>query len=145
MTKQPPFILVPLLVLAGLACDSSIESALPTAWSADLAATESGSAGPVGTLSAVSQGIHIEAAIDLSRAEPGISYEWRIRSGSCAQPEDTVGGVASYPVLDASGSGSASAQALLNETLDPGGGYHAVVFEAATMQTVSCGSLERIS
>lgn len=136
--------LTPLLLTSIGACDTAVESAGATAWSGDLIATPAGAPGLEASVSAVSQGIHTEAVVQLDHAEPGVAYEWRIRSGTCEDPGEVVGGLASYPTLEASINGFDTAEALLNEALEPDGQYHATVAEAASMQVVSCGGLDRV-
>lgn len=136
---------LPALLALSLATGCSTDINLPetTAWEGTLISLDV--TNPLrGSIAALSRGATTRASIQITNAEPAARYAWRIRSGSCDSPGERVGGLAAYPDLTASATGSASDEAILSETLRPDGAYHAVVLEVPDSdRIIACGNLER--
>lgn len=143
--RRPETLLLAVIVLPCLsvACDVGTNGPTATAWQGDLIAVDS--ANPLtGTVAAVSEGNRTEAGIDISHAQPGSVYAWRIRAGTCETPGAVVGGMAAYHELTADESGRAADETVLSTTLRSRNQYHGVVMDA-TAAIVACGELFSLS
>lgn len=101
-----------------------------------------------GSVAVLSGSGRSEASISIIDGEPGVSYRWRIHSGSCQAAGDVVGGRAAYPVLSPGSSGQAGADASLSAALDPDREYAAWVLLDADdghEEDMACGELLRRS
>lgn len=126
-------------LLAG--CLGDIVQPVPVAWEGELEAITPLSIS--GSLAAVSQGPSTDASIRLTGSEPGAEYEWRIRSGTCADPSgELVGNATSYPPLTANSAGTASAKALLDDPMLSGLEYHGIVSSAGESAPLACADLD---
>lgn len=144
MRAPAAWLLAGILVPLALGC-SDVQGPSTTAWEGTLVpvdkATRFG-----GRVAAVSEASRTRASITIQKAEPSATHSWRLRAGSCDSPGELVGGVASYPELFVGASGTASAEAVLSETLRADGDYHAVVLEETDSGAViACGALERVT
>ncbi|MEJ2185337.1 MAG: hypothetical protein P8Z36_05305 [Gemmatimonadota bacterium] len=132
----------PVLVLCGLlaACTTSTAPAVTT-WEATLAAVSPRDL-LEGTVAVLSQHDRLNAGIQINNAPAAQNLTWQLRSGSCDQPGDIVGGRAVYPSLSPDSLGSASAQAIVDRTLSADGQYQASVLNANST-VIACGELQR--
>jgi len=131
-----------LLLAVSAACSSGTEPQT-TVWQATLAPV-SGSA-ITGTAGAVTQSGRTAVTIQIRKATAGETYGWRIDSGTCSGTGQIQGGVALYPPLSPGGSGTATADAGLPGTFDPGSRYAARVFRSGAgggEEVVACGDLQ---
>jgi hypothetical protein len=123
-----------------------ISGPVSTAWEGELQPT--GLLPLQGSVAVVSRLGRSETSIRISGAEPGATYSWRIRSGSCQDGGAVVGGTAVYPEIVADPSGTAEGGTVLSRELDPGGTYAAWLFEVAagpTEELIACGEILRLS
>lgn len=124
-----------------LAACSGVTTPQVTAWQADFSAGRTPDA-LGGSVAVLSQPDRLDASIQINNAPAGANLTWLLRNGSCQQPGDVVGGRAVYPALTPDSAGSASAEAIANATLDPGGHYQASVLAADTV-ALACADLQR--
>ncbi|MEJ2679483.1 MAG: hypothetical protein P8174_10470 [Gemmatimonadota bacterium] len=112
-----------------------------TTWQATLTAT-----GPrdrlTGNVGVLSQSDRLSANIQIKNAPPGAILTWQLRTGSCAQAGDLIGGRAVYPALTADTLGAASAVTVVDTHLSSDGQYQASVLDAGGL-VVACGELQR--
>lgn len=81
-------------------------------------------------------------SIAIADGTPGATYPWHLHEGAC--PGGAIfGPVGAYPPLVVEGDGSASASAIINLGLDPGGRYHVNVHQSPTEldRVIACGEL----
>lgn len=131
-----------LLALALTACATST-SIDTTRWTGQL---QSVLPSPVSArVAGVSQAGRTRFTIDMSNGEPGVTYGWRVDSGTCDAQGSILGGTASYETLTASEAGSASGEASVPGMLTPGSDYAARVYQAdGSGQTVlACGMIRQ--
>jgi hypothetical protein len=136
-----------LLIASGLTGGCrDISGPVSTAWEGDLLPT-----GPLqlqGSVAVVSRLGRSETSIQISSAEPGATYSWRIRSGSCQDGGAVVGGTAVYPEIVPDPSGTAEGGTVLSRELDPGGTYAAWLFRVVAgpmEELIACGEIRRLS
>lgn len=84
----------------------------------------------------------MHASIQINNAPAGTILTWELRSGSCVQPGDILGGRGVYPSLAPDATGSAGAEALVDATMSPDGRYEAAVLDASR-SVLACADLER--
>jgi hypothetical protein len=116
-----------------------------TAWEGDLQPV--GPAQVQGSVAVLSRSGRSETSIQILDADPGATYRWRIRSGSCQDGGDVIGGSAVYPALMPDPTGTAESDAVLSRGLDPEGSYAAWVFQVADVEEelVACGEILRLT
>lgn len=130
-----------LLILAGAfvaACSSSTSPTF-TQWEGDLAPIPPATV--EGRAAAVTQFGRTEVSIQITEAEPEVSYGWRIDTGSCQGSGTIQGGDASYPGLTPGAGGTATANAILPVIFPANGAFAVRVFLDASERVVSCGEL----
>lgn len=132
----------PVLILFGLlaGCGTSTAPAVTT-WQGTLTAVRPHDL-IEGSVAVVSKFDRLDAGIHVDNAPTGQTLTWQIRSGSCDQPGDIVGGRAVYPALTPDSGGSADAEAFVDQTLRADGRYQASVFDP-NGTVLACGSLLR--
>ena len=141
---RPP-VRIPLFLLAGglaWACSSST-APLFTQWEGNLVPIPPATV--EGRAAAVTQFGRTEISIQITDAEPGVSYGWRVDTGSCQNPGILQGGDASYPGLTPGPGGTATANAILSALFPATGAYAARVFLEESEKVVACGELGLIS
>lgn len=84
----------------------------------------------------------LHASIQINNAPAGAILTWELRSGSCAQPGNILGGRAEYPAMSPGASGSAGAEAFVDATMRPDGRYEAAVLDT-TRSVLACADLVR--
>ncbi len=136
------------LALAGVLCLSACSDAvlpLLTAWQAELKPVS-----PVqrvtGQVAVLSQPGRSETTIQITGADEGVTYAWRILTGTCGSQGDVVGGRASYPQLLAGADGVATGETVLSRELNPEGEYAAWMFRLVAgggETAAACGVLRR--
>lgn len=128
------------LILALTSCSSGLEPAL--LWEATL---DPVLPSPVsGTVAAVTDAGRTQIGIQIREAEPGVTYRWRVDTGTCEAAGQLQGGLASYPSLVPGSSGTASAEAIISAVFSSGSSYAARVAreENGGEVVVACGVLE---
>jgi hypothetical protein len=141
MQRNASTLLLCLPILA--ACGSSTEPVL-TIWEGDLEPVLPATVG--GMVAAVSQFGRTEASIQITDAEAGHTYFWRIDSGTCQGAGETQGGVAAYPPLTPGQAGMASTDAVLSTVFKPDRDFAARVYLSGGgggEQVVACGPLRQ--
>jgi len=136
-----PAILVLSLALLLPGCDSPTE---PTAtlWEGTLAAVPPATV--VGSAAAVAQFGRTLASLGIRMATEGVTYGWRIETGTCQAPGQIQGGEAMYPLLTADEVGVADADAVVAGLLRSGSSYVVRVLRdpgGSGEQAVACGQL----
>lgn len=115
------------------------------AWQGTLMA-RGGSHPVTGSIAAVARERTTDVSIRIEGAPAVTPYAWLLRSGSCEQAGERVGGAASYPALETNDSGNATATTVLSQSMQPGRAYHAAVLHGSDPQTVvACGEMEEWS
>ena len=127
-----------------VACSDAVLPLLST-WQADLQPVSPAQrvSGQVGVLS---QAGRSATTIQITRADEGVAYAWRILTGSCGSRGDVVGGRAAYPQLQVGADGVASGETVLSRELNPEGEYAAWLFRLAAgggEADAACGLLRR--
>jgi hypothetical protein len=99
-----------------------------------------------GSGAAVTQFGGTQASIQIEEGESETTYQWRVNEGTCQEPGPIQGGVASYPPLLTTPSGSSTASASLAEIFESGDRYAIQVFLSteAGVEVVACGELEEV-
>lgn len=129
------------LFLSLMACSSSTGPTV-TLWE--------GSLNPIppsqvtGNLAAISQFGGTEASIGMREGESGITYAWRIVSGTCQAPGEVQGHPSQYPPLYPDESGEASEDVRLAGKFKTGSRFATRVFrtlEGGELELVACGEL----
>lgn len=95
-----------------------------------------------GDVAVLSQSDRLSATIRINNAPPGTTLTWQLRTGSCDQAGDLLGGRAVYPALTADSLGAASAVTVVDAHLNSDGQYQASVLDASDT-LVACGELQR--
>jgi hypothetical protein len=123
---------------------SSTTAPLVTQWEGFLAPVLPHTVGGRGA--AVTQFGGTQASIQIEEGEPETTYQWRVHEGTCQEPGLIQGGVASYPSLLTTPSGSSAASASLSEIFESGDQYAVQVFLSteAGVEVVACGELEQV-
>jgi hypothetical protein len=117
---------------------------LLTTWEAEVEPVRT--AGVRGSLAVVSQSGRATISIQLVRGEAGVTYSWRLESGTCPDGGEVVGGRAVYPPLTPGLEGSADGDTVVSRELDPEGSYVARVFrilQSSGEDLEGCGELRR--
>ncbi|MDP2958646.1 MAG: hypothetical protein Q8N53_19635, partial [Longimicrobiales bacterium] len=118
-----------LALVGGLGPAACSDAVLPlvTAWQANLQPVSPAQrvSGQVGVLS---QAGRSAPSISITRADEGVTYSWRILTGTCGSKGDVVGGRASYPQLKPGADGVATGETTLSRELNPEGEYAAWLF-----------------
>jgi hypothetical protein len=125
----------------------SLDVAQPdlTSWQADLQPILP--APETASVAVVSRSDRADTSIAMSGGEPGTTYRWGIRVGSCQAEGEAVGGPGLYPTLTANASGQAGVDAVLSRTLNPGTAYTAWLYRVEAEDgdvPVACGALQRV-
>ncbi len=138
---------VALALGGGLCLAACSDAVLPlvTTWQASLQPVSPAQrvSGQVGVLS---QPGRSETTIQITGADEGVTYAWRILTGTCGSQGDVVGGRASYPQLQAGADGLAAGETTLSRELNPEGEYASWLFRllAGGGETAAaCGVLRR--
>jgi hypothetical protein len=116
-----------------------------TAWEGELQPL--GLAQVRGSAAVVSGRGRAQTSIQILDAEPDATYGWHIRSGSCQDAGDVIGGSAVYPVLVPDQTGTAESDAVLSSELDPEGSFAAWVFLSVSDtqdEPNACGAIVRL-
>jgi hypothetical protein len=115
-----------------------------TAWEGELQPL--GPAQLHGSVAVVSGRGRAQTSIQILDAEPDATYAWQIRSGSCQDAGDVMGGSAVYPVLVPDPTGTAESGAVLSSELDPEGSFAAWVFPISDTddEPSACGAIVRL-
>jgi hypothetical protein len=134
-------------LVGGVCLAGCSDAVLPlvTAWLAELRQVSPAHrvSGQVGVLS---QPGRSETTIQITGADEGVTYAWRILTGTCASKGDVVGGRASYPRLQIGADGAASGETTLSRELNPEGQFAAWLFRLAVggaETDAACGVLRR--
>ena len=129
-------------VLAAPACSDAILPQLTT-WEGSIEPMRPGA--PRGSLAALSQAGRTNTSLQLTLGQAGTTYAWRIQSGSCTEPGETVGGRAAYPTMVPGPDGSATDDTSLSRELSPDGTYAGWIYVVSGEEetAVSCGDLLR--
>jgi len=132
----------PVLVLCGVlaACNTSTTPVVTT-WQAQLTATNLHDR-LTGNVAVVSERDRFNAGIQVKNAPAEANLTWQLRTGTCDQPGDILGGLAVYPALMTDTLGLASAQAVVGASLRADGQYEASIMDAGAV-TLACGELVR--
>ncbi len=80
------------------------------------------------------------ANLTLSGAQPGTTYDWRLRAGACGDEGAPIQGT--FPELETSDAGTASATVTLDQGLDVDGSYTLEV--VSDDQVVACGDMHKM-
>jgi hypothetical protein len=137
--RRPRWAPLVLLLLAG--CSSPAEP-VATLWEGVLDPVPPG--GVAGSAAAVAQFGRTLASVEIRQAPGGTTYRWRIESGTCASPGQVQGGLAIYPPLTTSQTGTASADAVVPGVLRRGSRHIVRVAREAPAGgevVVACGEL----
>lgn len=136
-----------LALVGGLGPAACSDAVLPlvTTWQASLQPVSPAQrvSGQVGVLS---QPGRSETTIQITGADEGVTYAWRILTGTCGSQGDVVGGRASYPQLHAGADGVATGETVLSRELNPEGEYAAWTFRLVAGGAeidAACGVLRR--
>lgn len=115
-----------------------------TAWEGELQAI--GAEQLQGSVAIVSRSGRSETSIQIDQAEPGATYNWRVRSGSCQVQGAVIGGEAVYAALVANSTGTAEGGAILSRELDADGAYAAWLSQNTGVEDVlvACGDILRL-
>lgn len=135
-----------LLVVPLLGSCSDATGPILTFWEGDLDPIRPSFVG--GRVVAVTQHGRTLAGIAIEDGEPGVTYGWRIDSGTCAEPGEIQGGPVAYPPLLPGQSGSASAETSLSALFKSGRRFAGRVFltlAGGSEQIVACGNLDETS
>lgn len=100
-----------------------------------------------GTTAAVTQFGRTEISIDITLAEPGIVYTWRVEESTCQSGGPIQDGPAVYPPLEAEEGGTASASIFLTSQFKSGSQLAVKVFRpegGSGERMVSCGTLQEV-
>lgn len=134
-----------LLFLASLLAGCKDSSApILTFWEGTLVPVRPSVVG--GRVVAVTQHGRTDVGISIEDGESGVTYEWRVDSGTCEQPGVIQGGRASYPPLQPGASGTASGETSLSALFKPNKEFAARVLrspDGGSGQIVACGDLEQ--
>jgi len=140
-----PLVPTAIILLAGglaAACSSGTGPVF-TQWEGDLMPIPPATVG--GRAVALTQFGRTEVSIQISDAEPGVSYAWRVDSGTCQNAGIIQGGDASYPGLTPGPGGTATANAILSVIFPATGAFAVRVLLEDTEEVVSCGELQLTS
>jgi hypothetical protein len=140
---QPFRTLLPVLIpLVLISCTDPVTQPAASVWEGTLT-SEAPRAGFTGQVAAASQFGATTASIALERGEPGATYSWHLIRGTCGQTSGSIVPPDRYPPLVLTSSGAAQANATINQMLDPGGSYAAVVHAEDGVRRLACGNLAR--
>ena len=98
-----------------------------------------------GLAAAVTQFGRTEASIELRQGEAEALYGWYLQAGTCEMEGTILGGIASYPLVQADEAGTGNRSALLSTRLQPGSAYAVTVYRALDTgedMPVACGNLQ---
>lgn len=143
LSRGTPRRLCVLLAAAALGgCDNSTAPVVTT-WRATLVPvlpyTVSGRA------AALTQAGRTQISITIEDADAEVPHAWRVESGTCADPGDLQGGLASYPTLVPSMAGAAEAEASIASIFRSGQSLIVRVIrspEGGPAETAACAQLE---
>lgn len=138
-------VLAALLALGAAGC-SDISYQAPTAWRADIDPVGPVGQAVTGSSAAASQGRRTtEAGISVD-GQPGVTYAWRINSGTCAAPGPLLGGQGAYPNITAEADGEAEViRTFISALMETGEQYQVTVLLSGTSTIVGCGDFSELS
>jgi len=130
-----------LLIPFVAACSIEPMQPRPSAWEASIEGRAE-FAGLAGSAGVVSQIGATQMTVQISGAEAGRSFDWRLHAGSCASLGPGLGTSLDYPPLHAGTGGSASRTATISRMLEPAGVY-TLVIRTSDGIIAACGNLVR--
>jgi hypothetical protein len=141
MMYSRSLLLLLLLLLTTVGCSLDTLQPRPSAWEARIVgqaefASLAGSAGVVSQIGAT------QVSVQVSGAEPGRAFAWRLHAGTCASLGPGLGTSLDYPTLHAGPGGSASGSASISQMLDPAGMY-TLLIRTPDGTIAACGNLVR--
>lgn len=142
-------LVIPFAAIGALGCASTggqPPATLDTAMMPPMRAVLRPYGGPVQGQAAVAAGTRsgqFRATINIIGSQAGQQHPWHVHAGRCDAPDNAVGGLLEYPMLDVRGDGNAAASANVSGALELGRPYHVDVHlsRANLERVIACGDL----